>query len=73
VVQGSTGNAVLMHVVEIGALNRCGDIARRRPAASRLLKGVGAGKCAGDPMLPARVVESTQVLEYLTGNIGRLT
>lgn len=39
--EGSTENVVFLRVVEIGASNRCGDIAKRRSGASRLLESTG--------------------------------
>ncbi|MCX6097583.1 MAG: hypothetical protein NTZ77_03760 [Caldiserica bacterium] len=70
--EGGTGNAVLMRVVEIGALNRCGDIIEDRAVASRALESTGFGDRAGHLMPRAAVVESAQVLQYLTGKIGHV-
>jgi len=60
-------------VVEIGAINRCGDISKRRSAASRLLEGTRLGHRETEPISGVVVDESSRVLEYLTGRINHLT
>lgn len=60
-------------VVKIGALNRCGDIAKRRSTTSKLLEG-GRTIQFGAKSVPETIrVEPILVLEYLTAQIGHLS
>jgi hypothetical protein len=59
-------------VVEIGALNRCGDIAKPRSNASRLLEGDKTVQFRARPVLETVQIEPILVLEYLATRIGHL-
>jgi hypothetical protein len=60
-------------VVEIGALNRCGDISEGCSAASRLLEG-SKGRESEARSVPETVrVEPILMLEYLAARIGHLS
>ena len=59
-------------VVEIGALDRCGDIARRRPGASRLLEGTGPEHYEAETTPSAVKLEPVSVLEYLAARVSHL-
>jgi len=62
----------LPYVVEVGALNRCGDIVKRRSGASRLLEGAGREHDEGG-LTPAVKSEPVCVLEYLAARISHLS
>jgi hypothetical protein len=59
-------------VVEIGALDRCGDITKRRPGASRLFEGTKLERYKAGPTQSAVTFEPIRVLEYLTARISHL-
>jgi len=63
----------LPYVVEIGALNRCGDIVKRRSGASRLLEGAGREHDEGGLTPSAVKFEPVCVLEYLAARISHLS
>jgi hypothetical protein len=59
-------------VVGVGALNRCGDIAKRRPTACRLPRGTKPEHSI--EWKPGSVtLQPVRVLEYLTVRIGHLS
>ena len=65
--------AALEYVVEIGALNRCGDIAEPRSNASRLLEGDRPVQFRARSVLETIEVEPILVLEYLAARISHLS
>lgn len=60
-------------VVEVGVLDHCGNIAKRRPGASGLLEGARSRRLGARPISRVVATGPIQVLEYLTGRIGHLT
>jgi hypothetical protein len=60
-------------VVEIGALNRCGDIAEPRSNTSRLPEGDKSVQFRTRSVLDTVQIEPILVLEYLATRIGHLS
>ena len=60
-------------VVEIGALNRCGDISKWRLGASEMLMGAGLEQSEAGVVREPAWLEPVCVLDYLAARISHLT
>ena len=60
-------------VVEIGAFDRCGDIAKQRLGASKLLEDGKLRLYGAKSVLDTVRVEPVLVLEYLTARISHIS